>query len=140
MGNPKKALEWYREAVSADSAQVDNIITLAVFLQDLHTAHEPEQWYHKALKLNPTEPQKGIILSHLGSFYTATDRGEAETTLLQAKQIQERLVEKNPAQYEPSLASTLSNLAGFHSQNNRRKEAESAFLQVKRINERLRSR
>lgn len=133
-----QAAHWYEQAVRADTTQVENIVTYANFLQQQNIPKEPEHWYQEALDLDPPAPLKADIYIELGYYYIANNRyDEAETALLEARTIKQKLARTNAEQYETGLAHALDGLGTLYTKKRQYDEAETAFVQAKNIREKL---
>lgn len=133
-----QAAHWYEEAIKADSTQVENLLTYANFLQQQNRPREPERWYQKALDLDPPAPLKGDIYIELGYYYIANNRyDDAETALLEARTIKQKLARSNAEQYEPGLARLLDALGNLYVGKRQYDDAEKVYVQAKNIREKL---
>jgi len=101
-------------------------------------------YLEKALQLVHAEDEEASFLMLLGVFYFKDkNMAESEKTYLRALEIYERLVERNPEEYEPDLARTctlLGNLYFYMGNRKREKdmaESEKMYLRALGVYERL---
>jgi Tfp pilus assembly protein PilF len=81
-GETSQAMAAYSEALAKDPSRADAYVRLAVLADGLGKFTDAGQWYHKALKLQPDNPN---TLCNLGySFYLQRQWEEAETNLRRA--------------------------------------------------------
>ena len=128
----------YTEGSHLDSNNVDNLWTLALYLQNQNEILKAIQYYERALSLSKTDDLIGTFCNNLGAAYSAVNKmPEAEKYYLQSLDIYAQLSKSNPQQFEPALARTAMNLGIYYVKDNKIPEAEKYFLQSLYIYTRL---
>ena len=122
-------------------AEISVLLDYASFLQfqNKHTrALEIAETFREMTARAETTPlQQADCYNRLGYLYCAVSRfSEAESALLKAKDIREKLAAENPA-YLPELANSCNNLGNLYFGMSRYEEAETEYLRAKEIWEKL---
>lgn len=131
----------------------ESLFEYANFCQNQNAFNEAETYYLKALSIvrqltkdNPQtyesesyEPALAVVLSEFATLYfTDVHRlQKSETMLLEAIEIQTRLVKESPKAHEAQLAESLSRLAILYQKEGRFKESEKTFLEALEVNKRM---
>jgi tetratricopeptide (TPR) repeat protein len=137
-GKYDDAERLYTEGVRLDDKNVDNIETLAYFLQDQNDTLKSITYFERALSLSKTDDLVGTFCNDLGNAYSDINKmPEAEKYYLQSLDIRTRLAKNNPQQFETDLATTANNLGEYYRVNNKMSEAEKYYLQSFDIDLRL---
>ena len=133
-----EAERLYTEGVRLDEYNIENLVILALFLQNQNETHKAISYYEKALALSKSDELIAIFCNNLGNAYKSLNRmPEAEEYYLQSLDIYDQLSKNNPQQFEPDLTRTAMNLGTYYYTVNKMLEAEKYYLQALNIYERL---
>jgi tetratricopeptide (TPR) repeat protein len=137
-GKFSEAERLYTEGVRLNEKDVDNLWTLAYFLNAQNKKHEATAYYEKALALAETPTLKAAFQNNLGGLYRANQQmPQAEAAYDEALKVYRQLSAKNPDAFLPDVAMTLNNLGVFYSDNQQMPQAEAAYNEALKIRRQL---
>ena len=129
------------QILQLDSTNVDNLRATGGFYRSfVNSQPKAITYFQKALRHSKTDEEKAINLNDLGVQYKDNrEYGRAESVLLQALKIRQRLAITDPDKFEPEVAATRSNLGLLYLRMGKHEIAEDHLLKAVQIDQKYSS-
>jgi tetratricopeptide (TPR) repeat protein len=129
--NYEKAGKCYEAIALSDTSNYNYVVSVAKFLGDQKQFSKSVKWYLTALQLVRNDAERALILDAMACQQIEIDQYEtAELNLTKALSLRRILAEKSSDVYASDVATTLNNMAYFHSVVEQYEKSESNYIEA----------
>ena len=126
----------FTEGVRLDEYDIQNLWTVAFFLDQQNQKQKAIDYFEKALALAKSDELIAAFCNNLGGAFKAMNNmPDSERYYLQSYGIYERLTQNSPQQFEPDLASLLNNFGVFYKDSDKLDKALALYYRALSLRE-----